>query len=206
MKRRKFLKSAAIAGAAAALPMSLAYAAAPSANVQRFVLLRATSDQAGATFHTLDDASCVDCATEAVRIRMDGMHVADGGAVLGELSLHAMFDVPLAPRAPFIAWHYVSGAPAKNSQRGSFVAGRASMRGFELEYRLADESRCNREDCTLTRFHAPLLKPGHYVVVGPRRDGSRVDPSGFVHSGDKTTPLAIARDFDYLAFRVEPMA
>jgi hypothetical protein len=205
MKRRKFLKSAAIAGAAAALPVSLAYAAVPSAEARRFVLLRAASDQAGTAFHTLDDAPCIDCATEAVRIRMDGMHVADGGSVLGELSLHAMFDVPNAPRAPFIALHYVAGAPAKNSQRGSFVAGRASMRGFELEYRLVEDTRCNREDCSLTRFHAPLLKPGHYVVAGPRRDGSRVDPSQFVHSGNTSAPLVIARDFDYFAFRVEPM-
>lgn len=206
MKRRKFLKAAAIAGAAGALPLTLARAANLGPDSSRFVLLRATSGQAGSAFRALDGAGCSDCATPTVRVRMDAMHVAEGGAVLRELSLHAMFDVPHAPRAPFIAWHYVAGTPAKSSQRTSFVAGRANMRGFELEYRVAGDTRCNREDCTMTRFQAPLLEPGHYVVVGPRRDGSRVDPSGFVHSGDMSAPLATARDFDYLAFRVEPIA
>ncbi len=206
MKRRKFLKTATIAGAAVVLPMTLVHAASLASAPSRFMLMRAASADAGAAFHALDRAACVDCDTAAVRVRMDGMHLAEAGAVLREFSLHAMFDVPHAPRAPFIAWHYVAGTPARVSQRMSFVAGRASMRGFELEYRVADDAACATESCALTRLDAPLLVPGHYVLVGPRRDGTRVDPTTFAHSGDTAAPLAMPRDFDYLAFRIEAMA
>ena len=85
MKRRKFLKAAAIAGAAGALPPTLAHAANLGPDSSRFVLLRATSGQAGSAFRALDDAGCIDCATPTVRVRMDAMHVAEGGAVLREL-------------------------------------------------------------------------------------------------------------------------
>lgn len=206
MKRRKFLKTATIAGAAAALPMTLVHAANLAASPSRFVLMRAASADAGVAFQALDRAACVDCATATVRVRMDGMHLADHGAVLREMSLLAMFDVPHAPRAPFIAWQYVAGVPAKSSQRMSFVAGRANMRGFELEYRVAGDDACRSQSCALTRFDAPLLAPGNYVLVGPRRDGSRVEPLKLVHSGDTARPLAATRDFDYLAFRIEAIA
>jgi hypothetical protein len=206
MKRRKFLKAAAIAGAATALPMALSHAVASAPPPSRFVLARAMTSDAGTAYRPLDGADCSECAVSTVRVRMDGMHVADGGAVLRALSLHAMFDVPGAPRAPFTAWHYAAGAQARTSQRLSFVAGRANMRGFELEYRVEGDTGCVSERCDLTRFEAPLLEPGHYVLLGPRRNGERADPAALVHSGDSAAPLAMVRDFDYLAFRIEATA
>jgi hypothetical protein len=207
MQRRRFLKGATLAGAATALPLSLSLAqAAVQATEPRFLLVRAASADAGTRFEAVDRATCADCATSTVRVRMDGMHVADGASVLRTLSLSALFDAPGVPRAPFLAWHYVAGSVPRMSQRASFVAGRASMRGFELEYRVGEESTCRTEACALTRFDAPLLAPGHYVLAGPRRDGSRVDPATLAHSGDAAAPLAGARDFDYLAFRIEALA
>ena len=206
MQRRKFLQTATLAGAASVVPLSLAQAAALVAAPPRFVLACALVAEAGARFAAPDQAACDDCVASAVRIRLDGMHLAEGGAVLRELSLQAMFEQPLAPRAPFIACHYVAGEPPKHSQRMSFIAERASMRGFELEYRVADQESCQQEDCALTRFEAPLLAPGHYVLAGPRRNGSRVDATRLRHSGDPSAPLAGVRDFDYLSFRIEAIA
>jgi hypothetical protein len=134
-----------------------------------------------------------------MRVRMDGMHVASSSS-LREFSLNAMFDVAFAPRAPYIAWHYAAGSAPRMSQRASFVAGRASMRGFDLEYRHDGDAACRTQACALTRFEAPLLAPGHYVLV----DASA--PAALAHTGDTLAPLGAQREFDYLAFRIEPIA
>jgi hypothetical protein len=197
MKRRSFLKSATIAGAAGSVPLVFAKLAA--ASPPRYLLLRAESSQPGAAYRALDAASCADCGAEAMRVRMDGMHLAPSSS-LRELSLSAMFDVARAPKAPFIAWHYAAGSAPRMSQRLAFTAGRASMRGFELEYRHAGDAVCRTQSCALTRFEAPLLAPGHYVVV----DASA--PAALAHSGDGRAPLGSQPGFDYLAFRIEPIA
>ena len=205
MQRRRFLQTTSLAVATTALPLTLARAAGRGTAEPRFLLARSAVASAGAPFADLDQDPCTECTSRAVRIRLDGMHFAQAGAVLRELTLQAMFDVPREPSRPFIAWHYAAGRPANVSQRASFVAGRASMRGFELAYRLEAGER-RQEACALTRFERPLLLPGHYILAGPRRDGSRVQASALSHSGDPAAPLASARDFDYLALRIEALA
>ena len=87
------------------------------------------------------------------------------------------------------------------SRRSSFVAGRATLRGFSLEYRFDGEAACRTQDCALTRLDTTLLAPGHYVLA---RAGA--DARALVHGGDVMAPLGAAPGFDYLAFRVEPLA
>ena len=197
MKRRSFLKSATLAGAAGSVP--LAFAKIAVAEAPKYVLLRAESCEAGAEYRALDAVACADCGAEAMRVRMDGMHLAPSSS-LRELSLSAMFDVARAPKAPFVAWHYAAGNSPRMSQRMSFIAGRASMRGFELEYRHDGDAFCRTQACALTRLEAPLLAPGHYVLV------DAAAPGALVHSGDARAPLGTLRGFDYLAFRIEPIA
>lgn len=203
MKRRDFLGSASVFGACAALP-----AVAATARTQaepRFVLARAEAAEFGTRFVAVDRAACAACAHETLRVRFDGSHAAEGGAVLREFWLDALFDTPDAGRLPFLAWHFDGRGAGYGSQRTSFIAERATMREFAIDYRLGAEAA--RESCRLTRFDAPLLQPGHYVLAGPRRDGRAVDATDLRHSGDVQAPLAHGgRDFDYLAFRIEAFA
>lgn len=196
MKRRSFLKSATLAGAAGSVP--LAFAKLATAAPPRFVLRRAASATTGAAYEPFEVSACAACSTDTVRVRMDGLHVASGSR-LRAFALNALFAHPDGGTAPFLAWHYASDGGVRMSQRASFVAGRASMRGFELEYRHQGEAACRTQACALTRFEAPLLAPGHYVLV----DESA--PAALAHGGDPLAPLG-ARGFDYLAFRIEPLA
>ena len=204
MKRRDFLGSASVVGAFAAMPAVAA--TAPAAAPPVFVLARADAATPGARFVAADRAECAACAQPTLRVRLDGSHPAEHGAVLRDFWLSALFDAPGAARAPYLAWHFDGRGVGYGSQRSSFIAERVTMREFAIDYRVGDAD-ARRESCRLTRFDAPLLQPGHYVLAGPRRDGRVVDASALRHSGDTRTPLAIeARDFDYLAFRIEALA
>ena len=196
MQRRQFLKSATVAGAAGSLP--LVFAAAARAAGPAFTVLRAESSAAGTPYRPLD-AACGDCGVEALRVRMDGLHVA-ASSRLREFSLSAMFDVANAPQARYLAWHYAAGRLPHTSQRTSFIAGRAGMRGFELEFRHEGDAACRSQSCALTRFDAPLLAPGHYVLV------DAAAPAALVHAGEELRPLGAQPGFDYLAFRIEAIA
>jgi hypothetical protein len=207
MKRREFLNTAALVSAIGVAPLAtrIARAADPAVSNQ-FIVARSIASTRGAQFEAIRDAACTNCDVEMVRIRIDGLHVATHTPVLQSMTLSAMFDRPGMSPLPFIAWHFEHGPKPRMSQRMSFVAARDRIRGLELEYRLNDDAQCRRETCALTAFTAPLLSPGHYALLGPRRDGTRVDASTLRHSGNIEAPLAahgVARDFDYLAFRVE---
>jgi hypothetical protein len=195
MKRRSFLKSATLAGAAGSLP--LVFAPLAQASAPRFVLRRASAAMPGAPYLPLEVSPCTACSADTLRVRMDGLHLA-AHSNLREFALSALFDVDAAANAPFLAWQYAA-AGGRTSQRFGFVAGRASMRGFELEYRHAGETVCRRETCALTRLDVPLLAPGHYVLV------DAAAPAVLAHSGDPRAPLA-ERGFDHLAFRIEPLS
>ena len=124
--------------------------------------------------------------------------------MLHELALNAMFANGAAGTTPFHAWRYVHAAAPHTSQALSFVAAHDSLRDFELEYRLAGDEMCRREACALTQSGLSMLSPGHYVLLGPRRNGMRVNTAALRHSGDAAAPLGDAvRDFDYLALRIE---
>ena len=206
MQRRKFLGSAGVLAGLSAVPF--AHALAAPARDARFVLLRAADSAAGAAFVPLSVAPCVDCAVPALQVSIDALHAAPGRAVLDDIAIHAMFDLPGGGSAPFVAWRQEAGPVPSRTDRARFVAGRATLRRLEIEYRVAGGLRSMRESCSLTRGDAPLLAPGHYVLLGPRGDGSRVEPAGFAHSGDVAAPLAAVsgRDFDYLAIRIAAVA
>lgn len=205
MKRRDFLGSASAFGALAALPVATATAGVASAS-PRFVLARADAAVPGTPFVAVDRADCAACAQPALRVRLDASYPAEHGAVLRDFWLSALFDAPGAARTPFLAWHFDGRGAGYGSQRSSFIAERATMRELAIDYRLG-HAEATRETCRLTRFDAPLLQPGHYVLAGPRRNGSAVDAAALRHSGDTHSPLAVAaRDFDYLAFRIEALA
>jgi len=204
MRRRGFLHCAAALGALAAVPLA-ARASMRDAEVRpAFVLARSASAEFGAAFAPLAVACASACSAPMLRVRIDGLHRAAGSAVLHALSLSAMFDQDDQRPVPFLAWQFVHGAPSRISQRLAFSVPRDRMRGFELDYRLAGDTQCRGESCALTRFDAPLLAPGHYLLLGPRRDGARIDVGALRHSGDVLAPLGdTARDFDYLALRIE---
>lgn len=207
MRRRGFLHCAAALGALATLPLAARAAMRGSKTGPAFVLARSASGARGEAFDPLAVSCAGACTAAMLRVRIDGLHRAAGTPVLHELALSAMFDHGGVQPAPFLAWQFVHGAPSRVSQSIVFSAPRDGMRGFELEYRLAGDAQCRDEACALTRFGAPLLSPGHYVLLGPRRDGTRVDAAGLRHSGDALAPLGeAARDFDYLALRIEAIA
>lgn len=180
-------------------------AATVSAESPRLQLLSAPSAEAGTRFLPHALADCVRCDRATVQLSIDSFHAADGGAVIDDLALHAMFDLQEGGSAAFTAWRYHSGVVESRTDSVCFTAERDSLRRFEIEYRVAGSAASQREICALTRFDLPLLAPGHYVLLGPRRDGSRLPAQSLHHSGDTHAPLAnlSARDFDYLAFRVE---
>jgi hypothetical protein len=201
MKRRQFLHSATVAGAATLLPVAVH---AASAAEPRFGLLRSTG-QAGARFEPHLACGAAPCGAAALRIRIDGLQRAAGTPVLHELWLSALFETGDGTTAPFLAWQFAHGPRPQMAQRVAFVAPRERMRGFVLDYRLGARSDCAQETCALTSFALPLLVPGHYVLLGPRRDGRAAPIRRLRHSGDVAAPLAGTRhDFDALAFRIEP--
>jgi hypothetical protein len=206
MQRREFLGSAGALAGIAVVPF--VHAVSTPASDPRFVLLRADDAKAGATFVSHSVAPCVDCPVSVLQVSIDGLHFAENRAVLDELSVRAMFDLPDGSSVPFVAWQYAAGPVPSRTDHARFIAGRATLRRLEIEYRLADSGSQQRETCHLTRFDAPLLAPGQYVLLGPRGDGSRVERRRLLHSGDATAPLSTlaGRDFDYLAIRVEAVA
>lgn len=206
MQRRQFLGSASVLAGMAAAP--LAHAVAACAPDPRFVLLRAQDATAGAAFVPLSLAPCVDCAAPVLQVSIDGLHAAGDRAGFDDLAINAMFDLPDGSSVPFVAWRYAAGPVPSRTDHARFIAGRETVRRLEIEYRLAADGIARREHCRLARFDAPLLAPGHYVLLGPGADGSPVQPRGFVHSGDVSAPLSLpaGRDFDYLAIRVEALA
>jgi hypothetical protein len=203
MRRRQFLMSASAAAGIAAVPFARA-ATSPGIG-SRFVLLRADSATTGTPLIPHALAPCPDCAASVLHVSFDAAHFSTGGPVFDELAVHAIFDLPDGSSVPFVAWRYGAGSVPSRTDRTRFAADRATVRRFAIEYRLAESANVRREDCALTRFDAPLLAPGHYVLAGPRRNGAPVDSRGLVHSGDVAAPLAgiAARDFDYLAIRIE---
>jgi hypothetical protein len=202
MKRRQFLHNATIAGAATLLPVAV-HAAGRAAPAPRFGLLR-SSGEAGARFEPHLACGAAPCDGAALRIRIDGLQPAAGAPVLRELWLSALFETADGMTAPFLAWQFAHGPRPHMGQRVAFVAPRERMRGFALDYRLGEQAGCAQETCALTSFALPLLVPGHYVLLGPRRDGRAAPTRRLRHSGDAAAPLAGApRDFDALAFRIE---
>lgn len=209
MKRRHFLHSAAALGAAALAPAAAQAAAfaLPGAEPSRFTLLRASAGVAGARFAAHARCTGEACPDAALRVRIDGLQRADGAPVLSELWLSALFSSP-GVHASFVAWQFSDGPRPHMGQRIAFLAPRAGMHGFVLDYRVGAASTCVRETCALTSFTLPLLVPGHYALLGPKRDGRVADPHDLRYSGNEMAPLAgdSARDFDCLAFRIEAIA
>lgn len=93
------------------------------------------------------------------------------------------------------------GALRSESAGSRFVAGRATLRRLEMEYSLGESHRL--ESLSLVGAQAGLLSPGHYLLVGPRADGSLLDTRGWTHSGNPTQPLLESVEGDVLAFRAD---
>jgi hypothetical protein len=205
MKRRQFLRSASTAGAIAFVPAAV-QAAAGAAPISNFRLLRADTGQAGARFVDLACSGAA-CSAAQLRVRIDGLHPADGAPVLQELWLNAQFGQPDGATALFSAWQFSRGPRPHTAQRIAFVVARDRLRGFQLDYRTGRHQACVHESCAMNGFSLPLLAPGQYVLLGPRRDGRPAPTRGLRASGDASAPLQWAgpRDFDYVALRVEAL-
>ena len=153
----------------------------------------------------MQDVCVPGCDQEALEVTMDAFHAAAGGSRISRLAVNAIFDLPGGESAPFLAWQF-GGMAVEDSKTAScrFIAGRASMCRFQIEYRFAGIDRAER--CDLLGAQGGLLGPGHYLLVGPDSEGRRARTSGLTHSGDAVRPLAGATDFDYLSFRVAATA
>ena len=137
--------------------------------------------------------------------RSDALHPADGGGVIRDFGLHALFDLEDGTSARFIAWQVGGSGFLRTESAGTrFMAGRASLRRLEVEYQWGGVDRT--EVLGLVGGDTALLSPGHYVLVGPRADGVPADTRGWTHSGDPARPLEGAVDVDVVAFRVESPA
>lgn len=203
MQRRSFICSASLMAGVSLLPFAgPALAARPPL---RWQLLWAPSAEVGTRWRPVREACSEGCSDEALIVSIDAMHAAQGGAVVTDLGVHAMFDLAEAQSARFTAWQMGGSGLLRTSTSGArFIAGRATLRRFELEYALAGPSL--RETCELTGARDGLLNPGHYLLVGPRADGSAIAAGSWVHSGDPLRPLSQPVDADVLAFRVEVLA
>ena len=203
MNRRDFLASAGASGALGlvgigAPAVSAATAPAP-VRFRSYVL-----DVIEGRFVPLAVAHTpIACGEPTLNVCLDGFHPATGMPVVQAFRLSALFDVPGAAQSPFHVWHFDAATPERGSRGFRFLAGRATMRGFRIDYRLVGETACSERCAAVAHAMAPL-QPGHYLLAGPRRDGSAVEAAGLAYSGDPARPLALAeRDFDYLAFRIE---
>ena len=202
MKRRQFLTAAGASGALGLITLGAPVVAATEASVgQRFHILRL--DPTTGRFAAIGASAAPACGEPVLSVRLDALHSAEGAPVLQAFRLSALFDAPGAVQSPFHVWHFDAAAPERASRGFRFLAGRAAMRGFRIDYRLDGEALCS-ERCSAVAHALAPLQPGHYLLAGPRRDGRELDAASLVYSGDPLRPLAaVGRDFDYLGFRVE---
>ncbi|MFN7784303.1 MAG: hypothetical protein ACK5PG_16400 [Lysobacterales bacterium] len=160
---------------------------------------------AGRAWRPVEQMCGAQCADEALAVTLDALHPADGGAVIRDFGLHAVFDLADGTSARFIAWQVGGSGFLRTESAGTrFMAGRASLRRLEVEYLWDGIDRT--EALGLAGADTALLSPGHYLLVGPRADGAPADIRGWTHSGDASRPLGGAVDVDVLAFRVESPA
>ncbi len=203
MQRRRFLSSASLLAGASLLP--LASPGLATGSPSRWQVLWVPAARAGEVWQPVHRACGVHCQDEALRVTVDAMHPAAGGRVISDFGLHAVFDLAGGHSARFTAWQMGGeGALRSESAGASFIAGRATLRRIDLDYRLGRAEHL--ETLSLVAAHDGLLSPGHYVLVGPRADGGPADTRGWTHSGDPARPLSGAIDVDVLAFRVESPA
>ncbi|SDD45667.1 hypothetical protein SAMN04488509_102527 [Aquimonas voraii] len=142
------------------------------------------------------------CDQEALQITLDRLHPASGGGLIRSFGLHAVFELRDGQSARFTAWRMGGDGALRSESAGSrFVAGRATLRRFELDYQLGDA--VHEETLSLTGSESGLLVPGHYLLVGPQADGVLARTSGWVHSGDTMQPLASPVPVDVLSFRID---
>jgi hypothetical protein len=198
MKRREFVLSAGLLAGASALQLATrSHAAWPAPLWQLFW---AASAEAGSAWQPLHSACIRGCAEATLQVTLDAFHSAQPGNVVAQLGVHAVFDLPTGESVRFLAWQFGGPGIERSSTAGTrFIAGRATVRRFEIEYQHAGIRRV--EQCGLVGAGHALLNPGHYLLAGPNATGglARIDCS---HSGDVARPLAGPTDFDYLAFRV----
>lgn len=203
MQRRRFLSSASLLAGASLLP--LARPALAAGSPPRWQILWAPSAAAGEAWLPVHRACSVHCQDEALRVTLDALHPAAGGRVINDIGLHAIFDLAGAQSARFTAWQMGGeGALRSESAGASFIAGRATLRRIDLDYRL-DRAE-HSESLWLVAADSGLLSTGHYLLVGPRADGAAIDTRGWVHSGDPARPLPAPVDADVLAFRIDVLA
>jgi hypothetical protein len=203
MQRRSFLSSASLLAGAISLPLaSKGFAASQAPSWQ---LLWSPTANKGDFWRSIHAACAEGCDAEEVEVSLDALHAANGGHQVSQLAVHAMFDLPGGESVPFTAWQFAgAGAECSATSSSRFIAGRASMRCLQIEYRQAGIDRFER--CDLVGLAGPLLSPGHYLLVGPDAEGRRARVKGLVHSGSVSRPLEGPTDFDYLSFRIAPIA
>lgn len=203
MQRRSFLSSASLLAGALSLPLASRAFTAPPAPLWQ-LLWSPTSNQ-GDSWRSVHAACADGCDAEAVEVSLDALHAANGGHLVSQLAVHAMFDLPGGESVPFTAWQFAgTGAECSATSSSRFIAGRASVRCLQIEYRHAGIDRFER--CDLVGVAGPLLIPGHYLLVGPDAHGRAAQVRGLVHSGSVNRPLAGPTDFDYLSLRIAPAA
>ena len=123
---------------------------------------------------------------------------------MARFELRAIFAQDDGSEAAFLAWSYGAAPGASRSDRVRFVTQGDSLRRFEVGYQLASDALECTEKCGIAGVEAGALPPGQYVLLGPRRNGQPVDTWRLAGTGDAAEPLRLrARDFDYLAFRIE---
>lgn len=203
MKRRDFLHAASLAVASSTVPAGVSFAASlAGATDPRLQLLRAEAGVEGAPF--LPPVAWRAGSAAQATVHIDRLHVVDGAPVMARFELRAIFAQDDGSEAAFLAWNYGAAPGASRSDRVRFATHGESLRRFEVGYQLASEALACTEHCGVAGFEAGALPPGQYVLLGPRRDGRPVDTSRLAGTGDAAEPLRLrARDFDYLAFRIE---
>lgn len=206
MQRRAFLASASVAAGAFSLSFQPVHAAAGRGS--RLQLWSSTRAERGAPYRPHALQPCTGCSADALQVHIDGLFPAASGPVFESLKIDALFDLPQGETAPFHAWQFSSRPLSSNSGPVQFLAGRAGMRRLELDYRLRADDHTHREQCALTQLDSALLSPGHYLLLSPRKSGESLAALTLEHSGDPLAPLTdhAARDFDYVALRIQAMA
>jgi hypothetical protein len=203
MKRRDFVRSAGLLAGLSTMSLAMPSHGRPPAPLWQ--LLWTSSAEAGSTWRPLHSTCIRGCDDESLQVTMDAFHVAEAGNVVSQLGVHAIFDLASGEAVPFLAWQYGGPGIGHGSTSSTrFIAGRATVLRFEIDYRHAGVRRT--EQCALAGAGQFLLNPGHYLLAGPRADGTLARVEGHVHSGDVLRPLTGRTDFDYLAFRVGSVA
>lgn len=180
------------------------------------MLLRLTGDEVTATGEVRDvchwmlaDSGCTAAQPSAAWLFRVHALVPARTTGLTRLDIDATYADDNGGSNHYHLLRYRSDSVGDSSKPLAFRVAAQTLRGLSLSASYAGEGECRSvsESCALGLSDVGDLLPGTYAWL---LSASALDPSDFIHSGDRTQPLArrdgAAVKHDYLAFSITESA